>query len=116
MNEVRLAPIVPWLLPAQNASFSLSTATVVVGAAAGNATVQLVASSPTAAWTAGSNASWLQLAPSSVSGTGSALIQFSYNANPNSAAQTGTLTIAGQTLTVTQAGSSFVPLSIIRPR
>ena len=103
----------PWLLPAQNASFNLSTATIVVGATAGNASVQLVASPPTAAWTAASNASWLQLAPASASGTGSALVQFSYAANPNTVAQSGTLTIAGQTLTVTQAGSGAVPLSIM---
>src|ERR1039457_1579485 len=103
----------PWLLPAQNASFNLSTATIVVGATAGNASVQLVASPPTAAWTAASNASWLQLAPASASGTGSALVQFSYAANPNTGAQSGTLTIAGQTLTVTQAGSGAVPLSIM---
>src|ERR1035441_7799412 len=77
----------PWLLPAQNASFNLSTATIVVGATAGNASVQLVASPPTAAWTAASNASWLQLAPASASGTGSALVQFSYAANPNTVAQ-----------------------------
>src|SRR5271170_4087207 len=55
--------LLPWLLPAQNASFSLSTTAVLVGASSGNATVQLVASVPTAAWTATSNASWLHLSP-----------------------------------------------------
>ena len=84
-----------------------------VGAAAGNASVQLVASPPTATWTAVSNASWLHLSPASTSGTGSALIQFSYDANPNTGSQSGTLTIAGQTLTVMQAGSSFVPVSLV---
>jgi streptogramin lyase len=103
----------PWLLTAQDANFSLSTVTVVVGVAAGNASVQLVASPPTATWTAVSNASWLNLLPASTSGTGSALIQFSYDANPNTGAQSGTLTIAGQTLTVMQAGSSFVPVSVV---
>ena len=102
----------PWVLPAQNASFSLSTANILVGAEAGNASVQLIASPPNATWTAASNASWLHLGPSNTSGTGSALVQFSYDANTNFAAQTGTLTIAGQTCTVTQAGSSFVPLNI----
>ena len=46
---------------------------------------------------------------------GSALVPFSYDANPNGGAQTGTLTIAGQTLTVTQAGISFVPYTTITP-
>jgi hypothetical protein len=59
------------------------------------------------AWTASSNASWLQLSAGSTSGTGNALIQFSYSANPNATAQTGTLTISGLTFTVTQAGASF---------
>src|SRR5277367_1136113 len=105
--------LLPWLLAAQNASFTLSTSTVLVSAAPGNASVQLVASPPNAAWTATSNASWLHLAPSNSSGTGSALVQFSYDANSNPGAQIGTLTIAGQTFTVTQAGSSFVPLSVM---
>ena len=103
----------PWLMPAQTASFSVSTATVVVGAAAGSASVELLASAPTATWTAVSNTAWLHLPPASTSGTGSALIQFSYDANPNTGAQSGTLTLAGQTITVTQAGSSFVPVSVV---
>src|SRR5580700_8813167 len=102
----------PWLLLGQTPSFNLATTTMVVSAAAGSASVQLAASLPTAAWTAASNAPWLQLAPASASGTGSASIQFSYPANTNTTAQTGTMTIAGQTLTVTQAGSTAVPLSI----
>ena len=103
----------PCLLPAQNASFSLATATIAIGATAGSASVELVASSPTAAWTAVSNVAWLVVAPSSASGNGSAQIQFNYPANSSPSAQTGTLTIAGQTLTVTQAGSTAVPLSVL---
>jgi len=85
---------------------------VVVGSAAGSGTAQLVSSAP---WTATSNAPWLQIAPGSASGAGSALIQFSYSANPNAAAQTGTLTIGGLTFTVTQAGTSYVPVSPVTP-
>jgi DNA-binding beta-propeller fold protein YncE len=103
----------PGLLSAQVASYNLSTATIVAGFAAGSASVQLVVSPPTAAWAAVANATWLHLSPSSTSGTGSALVQFSYDANPNPGVQTGTLTIAGLTLTVTQAGTSFVPSSAL---
>ena len=103
----------PWLLPAQNASYTLSAPSVVIGATPGSASVQLAVSPPTATWTASSNAAWLQLSPANSSGTGSALVQFSYGANPNTAAQVGTLTIAGLTLTVTQAGTSFVPTSVL---
>ena len=102
--------LLPSLLPAQSGPFRLGSATIVAGPAAGNGSVELVASSG-AAWTAASNAPWLHVAAASTSGTGSAIIQFSYDANPNASAQSGTLTIAGLTLTVTQAGSSFAPLS-----
>ena len=47
------------------------------------------------------------LAAANQSGTGSTNVVFSYDANPG-ATRTGTLTIAGQTLTVTQAGSTYV--------
>src|SRR5580658_6591160 len=105
--------LLPCLLPAQNANFGLSTGVLVVGDAAGGASVQLVASIPGSAWTAASNATWLHLAPASTSGTGSALVQFSYDTNPNPGAQSGTLTVGGQTLTVVQAGSSFVPVTAL---
>ena len=49
----------------------------------------------------------------STSGSGNALIQFSYSANPNATAQTGTLTISGLTFTVTQTGISFTPISVV---
>ena len=57
------------------------------------------------AWTATANASWLH---TSSSGTGNGLAVFSLDANTGASA-TGTLTIAGATLTVTQAGSGYVP-------
>ena len=105
--------LIPSLLPAQSGSFSLGTATVVAGATAGSASVELIASAPTAAWTATSNATWLHLPPASTSGSGSALIQFSYDANTTTGIQSGTLTIAGQTLTVTQAGNTFQPAGAV---
>jgi sugar lactone lactonase YvrE len=76
--------------------------------AAGGGSVLLVTPG---AWTASSNASWLQISPGSTSGTGNALIQFSYSANPNATARTGTLTIAGLTYTVTQTGAASILIS-----
>jgi hypothetical protein len=55
-------------------------------------------------WTATANATWLHLARPTKAATGSANVVFSFDANPG-ATRSGTLTIAGQTLTVTQAGS-----------
>jgi uncharacterized protein (TIGR03437 family) len=53
-------------------------------------------------WTASSNANWITIA-SGGSGAGSGAVNFSVGANLNSSARTGTMTIAGQTFTVTQA-------------
>ncbi len=71
------------------------------GPAAGSDTDIVIASG---AWTATSNAPWLH---TSASGTGNGLASFTFDAN-SGATRTGTLTIAGLTLTVTQAGSSYV--------
>lgn len=61
----------------------------------------------TGTWTATAGAVWLHLDAANQSGTGSTNVIFSYDANPG-ATRTGTLTIAGQTLTITQAGSIYV--------
>jgi sugar lactone lactonase YvrE len=53
------------------------------------------------------NDGWLHLDTANQSGTGSTNVIFSYDANPD-VTRTGTLTIGGQTLTVNQAGSSYV--------
>jgi arylsulfate sulfotransferase len=91
---------------------ALGESSASVGSAAAKGSVLLLSS---AAWTAVSNASWLQLSTGSASGTGNALIQFSYSANPNAAARSGTLTISGLTFTVTQAGTSYVPVTVVAP-
>ena len=68
----------------------------------------------TGAWSATANASWLH---TTASGTGNGLATFTFDAN-SGATRSGTLTIAGQTLTVTQAGSSYVaanPVSTLVP-
>jgi hypothetical protein len=55
------------------------------------------------AWTASSNAPWLTIT-SGATGTGNGPVGFSAAANAGGS-RTGTLTIAGQTFTVTQAAS-----------
>ena len=56
-------------------------------------------------WTATSNAAWLTIS-AGANGSGAGTVTYSVAANPNAAMRTGTLTIAGQTFTVTQAGTS----------
>lgn len=90
-----------------NIGYALASSSATVGSAAGSGTVLLISNGP---WTASSNAPWLQLTPGSTSGAGSALIQYSFNANTNPGAQSGTLTIAGLTYTVTQAGAAYIPV------
>jgi hypothetical protein len=63
-------------------------------------TVQ-VSTAGTCTWKASSNASWISVA-SGASGTGNGSVRYQVSAN-SGASRTGTLTIAGQTFTVTQA-------------
>src|SRR5262249_40521819 len=80
--------------------------------------LQLVADS--SSWSVNSSASWLHVAPQSASGTGSALLQFSYDANPDPAVRIGILNIfetapggrpgipvVARAITVMQAGSNY---------
>ncbi len=70
-------------------------------------TVAMVASSG-CAWTATPNGSWIMIA-SGASGTGSGTITYILAANSTVNQRTGTITAAGQTFTITQAG--LVPCS-----
>ena len=64
-------------------------------------------------WTATSNASWLAIL-SGNSGTGNGTVSFSVVINMSTSSRVGTLTIAGQTFTVTQVGSGSAVLSITK--
>ncbi|HEX9157406.1 MAG TPA: C1 family peptidase, partial [Syntrophales bacterium] len=55
------------------------------------------------AWTAASNAGWITVT-SGASGTGNGTVNYSVTQNTGAKSRTGTLTIAGKTFNVTQAG------------
>jgi Zn-dependent metalloprotease len=57
------------------------------------------------AWTAVSNASFITIT-GGASGSGSGTVSYSVASNTSTASRTGTMTIAGQTFTVTQAGTT----------
>lgn len=96
------------LLQSSNADiFALSTTAKVVSPASSSDSIVLAADPAEAAWTAIANDSWLHVNIGSASGSGSANILFSADANAGPT-RTGTLTIGGQALTVTQVGSTFV--------
>ena len=66
-----------------------------------------VTTNPTCQWTSVSNNSWLHITSgSSVTGSGSS--GYSVDANSSSSPRTGTITIASQTYTVTQAGQTCI--------
>jgi DNA-binding beta-propeller fold protein YncE len=91
----------------QGPAYTLGATNLVVGPAAGTDSVVLGVTPPAAAWTAATNAIWLHLSAANQNGVGPTNIIFTYDANPG-ATRAGTLTVAGQTLTVVQAGSSYV--------
>jgi sugar lactone lactonase YvrE len=72
--------------------------------------VLLQSSGSPAAWTAVSNAGWLHLDNGSATGTGTAHVVFSFDANTG-ATRTGTLTLnpGSITVTVAQAGANYIP-------
>ncbi|NOT62833.1 MAG: choice-of-anchor D domain-containing protein, partial [Acidobacteria bacterium] len=73
-------------------------------AAGGNGTVNITAATG-CAWTAASNATWLSVT-SGAAGSGNGAVGFTAAANTTTSSRTGTLTIAGQTFTVTQAAQA----------
>jgi hypothetical protein len=93
--------------PTVAGAFALGASSLLIGPAAGSNSIVLAAPSPVSSWTAAANAPWLHLSAANQSGDGSTNVVFSYDANVGST-RVGTLTIAGQTVTITQAGSTYV--------
>jgi autotransporter-associated beta strand protein len=100
------------LSTAEAATYTLGTTALVQGPAAGSNIVVLGVSPPSAAWSNTANVSWLHLSAANQNGTGSTNVVFSYDANTGTT-RTGSLTIAGQTLTVTQAGSTYLQAGLV---
>ncbi|HLJ48609.1 MAG TPA: FG-GAP-like repeat-containing protein [Bryobacteraceae bacterium] len=101
------------------ASFTLSQTSASLSAAGGTASVNVIASIGTASWTAVSNDNFITVTSGS-SGTGNGTVNYTVAANTSANARAGTMTIAGQTFTVMQAGAGqvsplrFVPLTPCR--
>jgi Putative binding domain, N-terminal/Viral BACON domain len=92
-------------------SYSVSPLTTSVAGAGGAGTPIAVDTQPGCTWTAASNAGWLSITSGATgSGSGSVIFRASVNSG---AARTGTLTVAGQTATVSQACSFTVTPSTV---
>jgi len=85
-------------------SYTLSATNATFASAGGSGSVSVSASNG-CAWTATSNVSWITIT-SGGSGSGDGTVQFSVAANTSTKLSQGTMTIAGQTFTVTQSGST----------
>ena len=89
---------------ASSCTYALGASSSSPAAAGGTATVNVTSASG-CAWTATSNANWITIT-AGASGTANGTVTYSVAANTTASTRTGTLTIGGQTFTVTQAASS----------
>lgn len=84
-------------------SYSINPTSASYAAAGGSGSVSVTAGAG-CAWTAVSNASFITITSGS-SGSGNGSVGYSVAANGTTSSRNGTMTIAGQTFTVTQAGT-----------
>lgn len=92
----------PGNAPEPVCAYTVSGASQTFPAAGGTGTVG-VSTGSGCSWTAASNAAWITLADTG--GTGSGAVAFQVAANPSKFSRTGTLTVAGQTVSITQKGT-----------
>jgi hypothetical protein len=98
---------------AESCTYSLSSASQPFTANGGSGSVGVVAASA-CAWTANANANWISVTGGGT-GNGSGTVSYSVAANTTTAQRTGTMTVAGQTFTVTQdaaGGCTVTPISV----
>jgi hypothetical protein len=84
--------------------YSVGTTSVSVPSTANTGTIS-VTTGTACSWTATSHVSWITIA-SGATGTGIGTVTYSVAANPTGSVRTGTLTIAGKTVTITQLANS----------
>jgi hypothetical protein len=90
---------------AATCTYTLSPASASAPAAGGAFTVAVSASAGACAWSAAPNDLWITLT-GWTSGVGNGAVAYAVTANSSTSSRTGTITIAGQTFTVTQAGAA----------
>ncbi|HEX4945398.1 MAG TPA: BACON domain-containing carbohydrate-binding protein, partial [Blastocatellia bacterium] len=91
-------------------SYSLTYGSTSLPAGASTFTVTVTPNGSNCPWTASDNQSWITTSPTS--GTGVGVVTFSLTANTGTASRTGTLTVAGSTINITQAGATACSYSI----
>jgi len=94
----------PIALGLEPCAYAVSTSSVTAGPAAASANIARITTANGCSWSATSNVNWISII-SDASGIGSANLEYQIQANPGAYSRSGTLTAAGQTITVTQASS-----------
>jgi len=82
-------------------TFSLSDTALSIKKGGSDPTIHVTASGSSCAWTAASDVPWMTIT-SGASGTGNGDVHVHVDANPDPSPRSGTLTIGGQTVSVTQ--------------
>jgi hypothetical protein len=90
--------------PSVSCTYTVSPTSHAASASGGSSSVEVIAPSG-CAWSASSNAAWLTIAAGSP-GSGRGLLSFAVAANPLTTSRTGTLSVAGGIVTVTQAAAT----------
>lgn len=107
IRRTLLLVAVVWIGGAQvvhaQCTYSVTTTTMSVLSNAGSRTVSVITGAY-CSWSATSQASWITI--TNGTGTGLGAATFAYEANPTAAPRTGTIVVAGHTVTVTQAANS----------
>jgi hypothetical protein len=92
---------------ATSCTYTLTPTSSSFSASSNTGTVSVTTSSGSCFWSATSNVSWITITGwGSGSGTGNGTVGYSVSANATGSARTGTMTIGGQTFTVTQNGAT----------
>lgn len=99
-------------IPTCTYTLSSTSQTFTASAGSGTVTVGASSSSCTNTWTAISNVSWITITAGS-SGTGNGTVVISVAANTTGAIRTGNITIADQTVVITQSAAGNQSVSLI---
>jgi hypothetical protein len=94
-------------------SYSISPTSQSFNSSGGTGSVSVTALSG-CSWTAKSNANWITITSGSI-GNGNGTVSYSVTSNSSTSSRTGTMTIAGNTFTVTQGGSASISLTLRPP-
>ncbi len=85
-------------------------------AASSSGTLTVTPSTPLCTWTAVSNAPWITIA-AGATGTGAGTVIYTVADNPSYTSRTGTISVAGRTITIIQSAAQSAPtLTLVAPQ